>query len=386
MPAIPKFSPEVLDRSLALLARRLGRVQRKDGGFLYFFDPLKGKKLPGENFVRQAAVVATAIEMLPLFPADHALNGVIQRGLRFLLTSLKKRSIGGGKSLRLPPPDRKGGPSLGAVALYARALAIAPEPFSDNPVVRAARRHLGRALAFMQRPDGSWYQNFSQARKGEPPAHRLRFFPGEALLALGDLAAVDPRGPWRRLAARSAAREVNEFQRTGAIDHWAVQGLARYARLVGDEAKARVAYTMARTMIDTQVLGGRGWQPWERGGFTTDGRTVTVVHSACYGEALREARKVAWRFGMDPRPLEASLVRLGSYLTGQQLRPEGAAVFLKPALGLGGFPATGQDYRLRIDVDGHAGRALLGVWESLHDKRPTPQLAELVERAGVRAG
>lgn len=386
MPEPPRFQPAVLDRALELGARHLVRVQRDGGRFLYGHDPIAGRRLAGDNQVRQAAVVMAAAELLPVLPPGHRLREVVRRGLGALVSGLRPTRVPGGGTLRVPPPDRKDGPSLGAVALCARALAVAPVELRDLPEVRAAMRDLGRALAFLQRPDGSWYQNLGQAIRGEPPLVKPVFFPGEALLALGELAAVDPEGPWGRLADRSAAREREDHARGAPLDHWIVQGLGRHAVLRGDEASGQVAYRMGRLMARSQVLDPERFDPSDRGGFSADGVHVTPVHSACYGEALRAARQVAWRFGYDPRPLDAALVRLGAYLVGQQVRPEGAWFLRTPGPAVGGWPLAGADYRQRIDVDGHALRALLGAWEVLHDVRPLPLLAERVESIDIGAG
>jgi hypothetical protein len=382
-PVLGPVTPERLDAAIDRLAKHLARVQRKDGAFLYSFDPVAGEKLPGENQVRQAAVVMTALETLPLMPRGHPLHGTARRGVGYLLRKLKVRKLPRVGPAALPPPDRKDGPSLGAIALFTRALAVASEELRERPDHRRALAGLGRALRFLQRPDGSWYQNLGQALRAEPPLRKPPFFPGEALLALSELAAVAPRGPWRELAARSAAREIEDYAGGGSIDHWVVQGLARFAVLTGRRRSAEVAYEMARHMARSQAL-GRPFLPVDRGGFSDDGSRVTVVHSACYGEALREARKAAWRFGLDPRPLDAALIRLGTYLTRHQVRPPGGYHLRRPDLAYGGFPASASDHRQRIDIDGHAGRALLGVWEALRSVRPAPQLAEAVEAVTSR--
>lgn len=366
-----------LTRSLARLAGYLARAQRPDGRFRYRYDPVEDALGSGDNEVRQAAVAMSCWELLPALPPGHGLAKVAKRALAGLVRDLAWEPLRAGGEAALPRADREGGPSLGAVALLLRALAVAPAALVDAGPGARAWAGLGRTLSFMQRPDGSWYPDWAAARAGRPPAAKPVFYPGEALLALAEAAARDPGGPWLALARKSAARELEDLARGEDFDHWTVQALARYGVVAGDAAAARTAVRLAHELSAGQLWGDDASHPQDQGAFTVEG-TITLSHAACVGEALGGAREAAWRFGIDPRRLEARLVRLARFLMTHQFTDPVAWALPGGPAALGGFPLTPTDWTQRIDNDGHVARALLATWATLAGVRPVPALADAV--------
>lgn len=379
LPVLGDLTPAKLDRGLRALARHLARSQRPDGRLRYQLDPARGVDPGGENLVRQAAAVMSAIEALHALPEDSVLRTVARRGAAFVARSLVKTPLSAGRAVLLPPPDREGGPPLGAVALAARALTLAANRLKGAEGLRERARQVGQGILFMQRPDGSWYRDLRSAQRGEPPLRPLRFYPGEALLALTELAEADPGGPWLEAASRSARWTLRAHQAGVEADHWGIQGLARFSIVADQPWAAEASVRMAARMASGQLTPSRAEHPGDVGGFSPDGRGALVVHTACIGEALRGAREAAWRFGLDPRFLERAQVRLARYLLSHQVRGPGAYILDAPRAAVGGFPRTPGDWRQRVDVDAHALRALLGTWEALHGVHPTPRIAEVVE-------
>ncbi len=365
------LTPARLDRALDLAGRHLANVQSPAGDFVYQHESASGELLGGDNRVRQAAAIMTAIELSELLPTSHPVRAAARRGVAHLVRSLEPVRVGSDRTLALPPADRSGGPSLGAVALYAQALALAPRVGMTADPVRRALAGLGEGLAFFQRPDGSWYPDLRSAAAGEPPLAKPPFYPGEALLALTGLARRDRSGPWARLARRSALRELRDLSDGLPIDHWTLQGLADYALLTDDESVAHRIVPLALEWISRQIPA--------TGGFAPEGGAVSPCHTGSVGEALRAVRTVAWRFGLDPRPFDRSLVRLGRYLVAHQFQPGMAPMLARPRISVGGFPWTASDWRQRIDVDGHVLRALIGTREAIHGIHPLPLLADQAE-------
>src|SRR5262249_5494752 len=89
---------------------------------------------------------------------------------------------------------------LGATGLGLVGL-LAAEELEPGTISAPTLRALGRFLVFMQRPDGSFNSTYNPTTG---PTNRFDslYYPGDALLALAELAAWDHDARWREAALR----------------------------------------------------------------------------------------------------------------------------------------------------------------------------------------
>src|SRR6185503_18126721 len=89
---------------------------------------------------------------------------------------------------------------LGATGLGVVAL-LAADGLEPGAIPASTLRALGRFLVFMQRPDGSFNSTYN-ASTGPTNRFDSLYYPGEAILALAQLAAWDHEARWRDAAMR----------------------------------------------------------------------------------------------------------------------------------------------------------------------------------------
>ncbi|MGE0706873.1 MAG: prenyltransferase/squalene oxidase repeat-containing protein [Planctomycetota bacterium] len=312
------------------------------------------------NILRHAGALY-ALEQHHRRTGAEASRAALLRGARFLLGRLRPVTLptpsraGAAPALAIaslpgeevagPEPEFKlGGAGLGLVAL------CAARRLDPAAVDLEALRGLGRFLLAAQREDGG-FQSRLDADGWDEDFVSL-YYPGEAILGLLRLHALDPRPEWLH-AARAAAEHLARARRELAPeelphDHWLLIAGAELLAL-GDDLLVRG---------HLEALGAAFLARWER--VAEEGSYPGSFHSD--GLTCPTATRVEGLVALTPllqgeaRTRALGAARAGAaYLLECQL-PDGAWPPAHPRDGL-----AGPRGELRIDYTQHALSALLGV-------------------------
>lgn len=166
-----------------------------------------GDQSEGDYNVLRHAGALYALDQAWRAERDPAVAAALARGARYLVRHHLQR-LPGKPALRViasrteeevsQPTAKLGGAGLGLVALCA-ARSLDEEIVSLDDL-----RGLGRFVLWAQRADGSFRAKFFTER-GEWSSFVSLYYPGEAILGLLRLYALDPNPAWLEGAARAAA-------------------------------------------------------------------------------------------------------------------------------------------------------------------------------------
>jgi hypothetical protein len=345
---------------------------RPDGKFTYEYDPETDLDSGYYNILRHAG---TAYAMLELYDADRdpRLLAAAERAIDYLLKQVKP-----GRHENTACVVEDGWVKLGGNALAAVALA-------EHARVTGDRRHLkvaldlGRSIVLAQEASGRFASHKERFPGGQRSDFVSAYYPGEAILALARLHALDPDGPWMAKAHRAAGwlirvRDAGHTPRTVAHDHWLLYALGELYRDRPDRAYADHALLITRAILDANVA-VRDVKDEQSGGEDEggdgDGESAADDAKALAGganqiatriEGLCAAHPLLVAAGEDAAAAEvrAALARAADALAGFQFSEQDAARFPNPPRVAGGFRASETSDVIRIDTVQHSVSALLG--------------------------
>ena len=195
--------------------------------------------------------------------------------------------------------------------------------------------------------------------EGDPSGFISGYYPGEALLALTRLYALDHDERWLNAAKKSAhflvqkARKENE----PAHDHWLLIGLEALYRFDPDPAYPDYAFYLSKRILATQ-LGSRQRPDWEGGFYIPPRSTPTDIRV----EGLNAAWSLAAKRGNREMAelLKAGVLKGLKFSALCEIRPEAAVLMEQPGYCKGGVMRALASPEIRIDYVQHHISALLG--------------------------
>lgn len=356
-----------LDRDALLLAAQAGGrylVRHTDsaGRFLYSYDPTIDGPSPGYNIVRHAGTVYAMLELQEVAP-DRDLAAAIERAVGYLL-----------RQVQWTAPDQavvvgEGRVKLGGVALAAVALAKHAE-VTGSDRHRPTMRALGRTIAAWQQEDGRFRPHSIYWPSGEVKDFTSAYYPGEAVLALLRLHALDPDGPWLAHADRGARWLIEVRDAAVPVerlnhDHWLLYALRELLRYRPREIFRDHAFKIADAIVAAQKTGDALKPAWRGSWYEPPRSTPAATRS----EGLVCAHEIAMAAGDADRAvrIERALSLAARFQLRTQFRPETAMYLRSPWRALGGFHRSLTDYEVRIDYVQHNISALLGYRRILAD-------------------
>ncbi len=343
-----------------LVSARLGgeylkRAVGSDGVFVYSYLPKTNTNKTSYNMVRHAG---TVYAMLDLWETTHdeALLEAAEAALAHLLRWVQPY---GEEADRAACLAYRGKVKLGGVALTAVALAEHCTVTKSDRHLELARR-LCRYIELSQLGDGSFTH-----QRAHPTFDALPFvseyYPGEAILALTRVHAVDGDERWLDVAARNArylitVRDKGVPTRKLIHDHWLLYALNDLHR-----ARPNSIYLEHAMRIAEAILGRNRTKPmfpdW-LGSYYSPPRSTP---SATRTEGLTAAYALARDFGRVEfaESILAGIERTARFQIHNQLRPVRAMYLPDPEWTIGGFTHGLENFEVRIDFVQHNVSALL---------------------------
>jgi uncharacterized protein YyaL (SSP411 family) len=351
-------------------ARRAGaylqRSVRSNGKFDYSYLPVEDRVQESYNLVRHAGTVYAMLELYEVDGNPELLDDA-QRAIDYLLGFVKDYNAGTQASSVLVSGDKI---KLGGVALTVVALTKYTAVTQDRKYLPVMRR-LARYIQYSQNSDGSFVSQRYYPSREVRKDFVSQYYPGEAILALLRLNALEPQSAWLDTAEKAARYLI--AVRDGAVathnlvhDHWLLYALNELYRVRPRELYLNHAMRIAQAITARQNR--HPHHPDHLGSYYAPPRsTPTAVRT----EGLLAAHSLAQDFN---RPRDAarilSAIELGTGFQLQtQIGPEKAMYMQNPQRALGGFHRSLSDYEVRIDYVQHNLSAILGFHQLLRSER-----------------
>jgi len=356
----------------------LSRCVKPDGSFVYRYDPYLDEEGSDYNLPRHAGTVYAMYELYGE-TRDPALHQSGQKAVTWLLNHIYP--LPGNDRLAVAVDDDDG-PTKRVVKLGSNALAVLAicqytQATGDRQYLPVAKR-LAEWICAVQDKDG-WFSIHKQSYPaGEVSSFRSEYYPGEAILALLRLHALDPDPRYLDAADRGAQHLIRVRDKIVAVpDHWLLYALNELYRLRPREMFLDHAMRLSREILPKQHGHGATTAAWV-GGWYDPPRTTptsTRVEGLC----------AAWRLARDyDRPDDAEDIAGGVALAVDFIRSmqfgEGSDPKVRnPSRAAGGIRSGIRKPTIRIDYVQHfmsavlSARAVLQSYEAATDSLTSPR-------------
>ena len=335
-----------------------------DGKFAYIYWPTTARVSEQYNILRHAGTVYAMMELYE-FTGSVELLEAAQRAIGYLLQSVELCST---REETLACIVEDGYVKLGGNALAAIALAKYTEVTDDRQYVPILL-DLGRWIQSAQGENGEFIHKESYP-EGEAANFVSAYYPGEALLAMTRIYALDPDETWLDTAEAGAQYLINV--RDGGLsdselphDHWLLYALNELYRYRPTPLYLNHALRTASAILQSQNRNPI-YPDW-LGSFHRPPRSTPA---ATRMEGLCAAYLLARDFG-HPREAEAIMegMWLGAAFQQQtQFWPESVMYLDDPKRPLGGFHRSLTDFEIRIDYVQHNISSLLCLYRITGDQ------------------
>lgn len=356
----PEPPPELLRRSYALGRSWFLNATRPDGTFLYYYDPMTGRRARRQDVLRELM-------------ASRLLAAMARENPELLPLHRKNLETAFGKWFREDQKGRgffmDGGASeLGANAMGLRLLAASPELDKHRDRAEA----LVQSILALQNEDGSFEPFYVIPSYPFDRDYCLAFYSGEAVLALMEY--YDATGDETAL---KAAKKSQDYYLDEYVTHlkenyypayvpWQTMALWHLFKTTGETRYADAAFVLSDKLLEIQET--KGDHPGRF--FNRDFSRYGGTHSSSDGvftEGLAHALDMAQLTGdkaREKRYREAIALSVRNLASLQYLH-EPAKVTGTRVPVLGAFRSRDNDGRVRIDSTQHildAYRKILEVW------------------------
>ncbi|MBN1565239.1 MAG: hypothetical protein JXA10_15445, partial [Anaerolineae bacterium] len=359
-------SPEGLVAAALQGGAYLTQAVKDDGSFVYSFLPKSDQEQDDYNIIRHAGTVYAMAEVYAAAP-DPALLDAMQRAAAYLVNATV---ICPGQTTDIDTlcvvEDgwvKLGGNALAIVGLVEYTLATGDEQYL--PVMTQMAEWIQEA----QRADGSFVQKvFVETNVIEDIDSQ--YYPGEAILAMTRLAALDGDARWLDVA-ENAARYLITVRDAGletyelTHDHWLLYSLNDLYR-----ARPEALYLDHAMRIAEAIVMGQNRAPEYQDWFGSYYRPPRSTPTATRSEGLCAAYQLARDFDlpeMADQILETLEYGIGFQLQ-TQFQPESAMYLADPQRVLGAFHRDLDNFEIRIDYVQHNISSLLCTAEVLGAK------------------
>lgn len=360
-----KISGEYLLSSAIRGGQYLTRSVGTNGKFVYVYRP-KTDSIPDKyNILRHAGTVYAMLELYSV-NGDIELLKAVNRAIKYLLSSVKP---GLTEENNMACVVEKGFTKLGGNALAIIALAKYTEVTNDRQYMPVLLR-LAKWIQNAQKESGEFYIQKQTYPDGEIIDFTSQYYPGEALLAMTRIYALDPADHWLDVAEKGANYLINirDYGLTHSAlkhDHWLLYALEELYRYRPDQLYFDHAMQIARSITQSQNRGPK--QPDWLGSFRSPPRSTPTATRA---EGLCAAYLLARDYS---KPKEAEMIlesiRLAvAFQLQTQFMPESVLYLKDPQRSLWGFHKGLTNYEIRIDYVQHNISSLLGYYRIINGK------------------
>jgi hypothetical protein len=337
----------------------LVRAVEPNGRFLYSYQADKDEARDKYNILRHAGTIYSMLELYQT-TADPDLLNAAKKAIDYLLTAIESCTtqreaincvVEGGYT-------KLGGNALAAIAFahYARV--------TGDPQYNETIRALGSWIVQSQRTNGSFAIHKQTQPEGTVTDFVSGYYPGEALLALLRIYALEPSDAWLE-AAEKGAQYLIRIRDSGLAasdlphDHWLLYALNELHRHRPKAEYADHAFAIATAIISAQNRNPRH-PDWYGSFYKPPRSTPTATRmeglSATYHLARRMDRAEDMRLILDALSMGAT------FQLHTQFRPESALYLPDPTQALGGFHRSLSTFEVRIDYVQHNISSLLALY------------------------
>lgn len=251
-------SGEVTVEALLAAVRRgadyLARIVGRQGRYVYMYHPVGDRDDSAYGWLRHAGTTYALFEAYEEFGArPHLEKGEL--ALRYLASHLSQDPESDGKYV-LDTQDEEqqkvGGAGLALLAFAKHATVTGKRDDLET------MRSLARFIVKQQYPDGHFRSNADLEKEtGKKLKRELWYYPGEAVLALMRLYAIEPRQAYLDAARRGAdwivrVRDAHVSRDNLNHDHWMSYAFNELYRVTRDEAYLNHAFAIARAIQSKQ--------------------------------------------------------------------------------------------------------------------------------------
>ena len=365
-----RVDSDAMDASARSAADHLSRACGDDGRFDYLYDAVRDLRSDDYNIIRHCGAAESLLEAYGAF-GDPAHLSAASRALEFLkpklltdatdpidATDQKAMHLENGKNALGPI----GGTGLALIAFAKRAEVT--HDLRDLEAMRAMARFLVRQL----QPNGEFAPYWPDAKD----AWEVLYFPGEAMLGLMRLHALDPDARWLSAVVRAAERRLavppaSAYDRDH--DYWFILTLDELHRVTGDRRWLEHAMRLVRAVVDGQREDDARAAEHPSTSFFDDDR---VAPAGSRLEAIAAAIALARRGGVDDGALVECASSLARFVLAQQYDQASSFALPNPDRARGGFHGAPWSGEVRIDYDQHALVGLLGFTRALGQPHAPP--------------
>jgi hypothetical protein len=335
-----------------------------DGKFVYNYRPKTDTVRDKYNILRHAGTTYAMLELYEI-TRDASLLQAAERALQYLVRTAEPCAASGEATRCIV---EGGEVKLGGNALAIVALAKHRTVTGDQQHMPLMRQ-LGQWIRSLQEENGRFRVHKQTYPEGKASDFVSQYYPGEALLAMVRLYALDPQEQWLDTAAHGAhwlihVRDKDVPDARLNHDHWLLYALNELHRLRPQPSYLQHASRIAHAMVQRQNRQPK-YQDWLGSYYRPPRSTPTATRS----EGLYAAYQLIRDFG-DRQETDAILqaIQLGiAFQLQTQFRPESVLYIRNPQRALGGFRRSLTNYEIRIDYVQHNISSLLGLYRLLRD-------------------
>jgi hypothetical protein len=333
----------------------LTEAVRSNGKFVYSYLPKTDRVPDRYNILRHAGTVYSMLELYEV-TGDVELLQAAERAIGYLRTSSLPCEVDDESVLCVVEDEevKLGGAGLAAIALAKYTEVTGDERYSAELVA------LGRTMQALQHESGEFTHKITYP-EGEDTHFVSQYYPGEALLALTRIYAIDPDEGWLDTAERGAQYLINVRDKGLSIsqlthDHWLLYALNELYRYRPNPTYRDHAAHIARAIMQSQNQ--RPEYPDWLGSYYRPPRSTST---ATRTEGLCAAYRLVRDFG-DPRTADSIFraIELGvAFQLQTQFLPASVLYVSDPQRSLGGFHRSLTNFEIRIDYVQHNISSLL---------------------------
>jgi hypothetical protein len=365
------LEPDLLLERIVWAADHLTYTVDAAGRVRYLYDPRVGEEEPGYNLLRHAGTTYSLIQAYQRLGEPQYLAAA-DRAIQYLMENTRR--------------DRRQGPYGGGEALYVLegdtiklgGAGLALLMLVEHMDATGSREHLADAQAFarflvaMQRTDGEFIYHAPIDPKGEPEAKDSAYYPGEAILGLMRLYALDSDPLWLDTAKRGAdwlirVRDAGKTPENLANDHWLMIGLSYLVRETSSSLYIEHSLALARAVAVEQERTTAHSDAYidYRGGYYDPPRSTPA---ATRGEGLVAVLDTCKLADLQCDWVLTVLKRTETHAILSQYTPATVWWMAHPERVVGGFAGGIVDLELRSDFTQHNLSAMLGTERHLSDR------------------
>ena len=357
------------DAAAEMGGRYLAQAVEQSGRFVYSYQPDSNSRSRQYNILRHAGSAYAILSVYQRTDAEPMLAAA-RRALAHLRSTVSPTRFRGQP---LHGVVERSYIKLGGNALAILALTKYIEVTGDRTDLALAQQ-LAEFIVGVQGPNGRFVVHKARHFNGNASSTDFvsEYYPGETVLALMRLYAVDNDPRWLDAAAKSADYLINTRDRDSTLDtqihdHWLLYGLNELHRSKPDPSYLAHTRRILATMHRAQHLANPA-DDWYGGYSVPPGATPTSTRT----EGLASASQLLRDFGTEEQAAQAlETTRLGAvFVLETQLLPEAAMFFPQPRRCVGGVPRSWADPEIRIDYVQHAISCWLAMADLLPDDAP----------------